>query len=755
LKIEQKDKEEKQQSWKASEDYRLLMEHTPLGVFLAGKEGNIKLVNSSLIKMLGSPSAEATKQINLFTFPLLKRAGILTATKRCIDSEEPSVNEFFYRSKWGKDVCARLYLNPVKDTSNHLIGIQGIVEDITSWKQLEEKLKESEEKYHQLFNKSPYPIGLFDLEGNIVDYNNATNFLLSSHILKDYIGINYREFWTYHEKNKPLIALFNEKFAEIIQTGKTLNFEFPIHRIIGGIISCYATASMINIGKKRFIQLILMDISAQKETQQRLKESEEKYKNLLENAHEGVWAVNENDDTIFVNPKLCEMLGYTKDEMMGTNLHVYLEDSMSEYINSFRKRRKKGLKDTYELEFIKKDGTILSTRVNAAPILKDNGEFKGSFAYITDITESKKAQQELIESEKKFRRIFESIPDLFFLVDRDTTILDHKGKEADLYLPPEQFLGKKLKDIMPAEIGELSLNAVNKTIKTQKPQLMEYSLPIKNKTRHFEARYLYFSEDRVAIFVREMTDRKKAVLLIKKEIQKLKELDQIRKNLISRVSHELKTPLVSVCGGTELLLNLSKNKFGKEDLELIELIEKGGKRLTRLVDNLLDITRIEYSKLELIKEPIDLIEIIRDCVKEMTYLIKKRDLKLEFDLSEEFILNIDKIRIEQVILNLLSNAIKNTPPKGIITIKSVRKGDWAEISVSDTGIGLTRAEMNRIFTRFGKIERYGEGLEYIDIQGSGLGLFISKEIMDLHEGQIRAESLGRNKGSTFIIKLPI
>lgn len=755
MKLEQKDKKETQQPWKASKDYRLLIEHAPLGVFLADKEGNIKLVNSSLIKMLGSPSAEAIKQINLFTYPPLKKAGISAAIRRCIDSEESSVNEYFYSSRWGKDLYARLYLNLAKDTSNQLIGIQGIIEDITPWKQLEEKLKESEEKYHQLFNKAPYPIGLFDLEGNLVDYNNATNNLLSSHILKDYIGINYREFWTYHEKNKSLIALFNNKFTEIIQTEKTINFEFPIHRIIGGKIWCYATASVIKIGKKRFIQLILMDISAQKETQQRLTESEEKYKNLLENAHEGVWAVDENDDTIFVNPKICEMLGYTKEEMMGTNLHVFLEDSMSEFVNSYRKRRKNGLKDTYELEFIKKDGTILSTRVNAAPILNDNGEFKGSFAYITDITESKKAQKELIESEEKFRRIFESIPDLFFLVDSVTTILDHKGKEEDLYLTPEQFLGKKLKDIWPSEVGELSLNAVKKTIKTQQPQLMEYSLPIKNETRHFEARYLYFSEDRVAIFVREITDRKKAILLIKKEIQKLKELDQIRKNLISRVSHELKTPLVSVCGGTELLLNVSKNKFGNEDLELIELIEKGGKRLTRLVDNLLDITRIEYSKLELEKEPTDLIEIIRDCVKEMTYLIKKRDLILDLDLSDELISNVDKIRIEQVILNLLSNAIKNTPPNGIITIKSVKKGDWAEISFRDTGIGLTRTEMNRLFTRFGKIERYGEGLEYIDIQGSGLGLFISKEIIDLHEGQIRAESKGRNKGSTFTIKLPI
>ncbi|MFX0148714.1 MAG: PAS domain S-box protein, partial [Candidatus Hodarchaeota archaeon] len=606
-------------------DYQLLIKHAPLGIFLADNEGNINLVNSSLVEMLGSPSAEATKQINLLTFPLLQAAGISNAIKHCIENGESSVNEFFYKSKWGKEIFCRLYLNPAIDNSGEIIGVQGIVEDITKWKYLNDKLKESEENY----------------------------------------------------------------------------------------------------------------------------------KNLVENAHEGVWAVDENDNTIFVNPKLCEMLGYTKDEMMGTNLHLHLEKSMSELVNSYRERRTDGLKDTYELEFIKKDRTILKTRINAAPIFSEKGEFRGSFAYITDITKRKIAEQKLKESESKFRRIFESIPDLFFLVDGDTTILDFKGKEENLYLPPEQFLGKKLADIMPSEVGSLSLNSVKNTINTQQPQLMEYSLIIGNKTRDFEARYLYFSGDRVAIFVREITERKKAIHIIEQEVEKLKELDQIRKDLIIRISHELKTPLVSICGGTELLLKLFKEKFEKEELDLLEVIEKGGKRLKHLIDNLLDITKIEFKKLELKRESIDLVKLIRDCVKEMMYLIKSRDLELQLFLPEELILKIDKIRIEQVILNLLSNAIKNTAPYGKINIKSFRNEDWTTISVSDTGVGLTKEEMDKLFSRFGKIERYGEGLEYIDIQGSGLGLFISKEIIELHNGQIRAESLGRNKGSSFIIELPI
>jgi signal transduction histidine kinase len=253
----------------------------------------------------------------------------------------------------------------------------------------------------------------------------------------------------------------------------------------------------------------------------------------------------------------------------------------------------------------------------------------------------------------------------------------------------------------------------------------------------------------------DITAQKEVEFLIDEEVKKLKELDKIRKNLISRVSHELKTPLVSVTGGCELLLTIYGEELNKGELEIIELIEKGGKRLKYLVDNLVDISRIEYEKFKLVKEPNDLSAIIREISNELKYSIRERNINLSLVLPESFYIKLDKARIEQVIMNLLSNAIKNTPPNGEIFVNLKKKERSAEFSIRDTGIGISKEEMNMLFTRFGKLERYGEGYEYIDIQGSGLGLFISKEIIDSHEGEIRAESGGRNKGSTFIVKLPI
>ena len=737
------------------EKFKDLFENSLDLIYVNDLKGNILDANDIALKSLGYKMEEIS---NISFINLVDQENLLKAikvTKEIVEKgRQTERSEYKLKKKDGNFIYIETYAIPLKK-NDKIYAILGIGTDITERKIAEQNLKESKEKYRHLFENSPDFVGLVDLKGNLIDCNNRVEDFLSIHKKEDIIGKNFREIFSINEKNKYAIPLFEEIYKNILKGEIPEPIEFKLYRTIGRFLWLNLRGTLIDIEGKKLIQFIIQNITEKKEAVQKLKESEEKYKNLVENGQEGVWAVDENDNTIFVNPKICEMLGYNKDEMMGKNLDLFLEDSMMELINSYRKRREKGLKDTYELEFLKKDGTIIQTSVKAAPILKENGEFKGSFAYINDISNKKIAEKKLKESEKKFRSIFEAIPDLYFLVDDNTTILDYKGKEEDLYLPPELFLGKKLTDVIPIEIKDLSLNAVKNTIKTQKPQLMEYTLPIKDITRYFEARHLFFSEERVAIFIREITDRKKAELLIKEEVNKLKELDQIRKDLISRVSHELKTPLVSVVGGSELLLNNFKEKMKDEELELLEIIQKGGKRLKHLIENLLDITRIEYNKFKLEKEEEDLSEIIKDISNEMKYLLKERNIILNIEYPESLRLYIDRIRIEQVITNLLLNAIKNTPAMGNITLKLQKNKDWAEILVSDTGVGLTKEEMNIIFTRFGKIERYGQGLEYIDIQGSGLGLFISKEIVDLHRGYIRAESEGRNKGSTFIVKLPI
>jgi signal transduction histidine kinase len=129
-------------------------------------------------------------------------------------------------------------------------------------------------------------------------------------------------------------------------------------------------------------------------------------------------------------------------------------------------------------------------------------------------------------------------------------------------------------------------------------------------------------------------------------------------------------------------------------------------------------------------------------------------LKFNLEIQEDYYLEVDKERFEQVLLNLISNAIKNTPAHGNITITLQKHETSVDIIIKDTGVGFTENEKAKIFKKFGKIERYGKGLD-VDIQGSGLGLYISKKIIELHKGKIWIESEGKNKGSKVIVNLPI
>jgi len=136
----------------------------------------------------------------------------------------------------------------------------------------------------------------------------------------------------------------------------------------------------------------------------------------------------------------------------------------------------------------------------------------------------------------------------------------------------------------------------------------------------------------------------------------------------------------------------------------------------------------------------------------LNYLAHNRHLLITLDLPDEIQADIDSLRFRQVITNIISNAIKNTPKEGEIFIHIIEDADKIDILIRDTGVGLTKQEQEKLFGKFGKIERYGMDLD-VDIEGCGLGLYISKEIIKLHKGQILVESEGRNKGSTFTIRL--
>ena len=244
----------------------------------------------------------------------------------------------------------------------------------------------------------------------------------------------------------------------------------------------------------------------------------------------------------------------------------------------------------------------------------------------------------------------------------------------------------------------------------------------------------------------------KAKELLERENERLKEIEELRKFFFSMATHELKTPLNLLNCTSNLIME--NRSFSKNEVqEFMKMIQEGTIKLNKLITQLLDYSRIENDGLKLARSPQKINPIIQKACEDIAWFIEQRNHDLVLNLNSNQICNMDPFRIELVLANLINNAIKNTPPGGVVELKSQDVGPNLLVSVEDTGIGLNKNEMDYLFKKFSTYNRK-DCNENIITKGSGLGLFISKEIIKAHGGKIWAESKGYMKGSTFFFSIP-
>ncbi|MCK4380381.1 MAG: PAS domain S-box protein, partial [Candidatus Lokiarchaeota archaeon] len=211
--------------------------------------------------------------------------------------------------------------------------------------------------------------------------------------------------------------------------------------------------------------------------------------------------------------EFLEQLGYSDGTLMGKSLLNLIDfgdnTSKTDLLKIIQQNKNK-----QDVKVINKNGKLTWAEL-ISTIFSDEKNQQKLIVRLRDISKTK-------ESEDKFRRIFESIPDIFFLLSEDTTILEYGGKEEDLYVPPKKFIGRRMCDILPPEIGLIAKKYVEKTLKTEQPHILEYKLPIKEEIHYYEGRFLYFSKNTIAVFIRDISERKKAEDKIKESEDKFR-----------------------------------------------------------------------------------------------------------------------------------------------------------------------------------------------------------------------------------------
>jgi len=458
------------------------------------------------------------------------------------------------------------------------------------------------------------------------------------------------------------------------------------------------------------------------------------------------------------NPLAEDLLNTEKDELKKkkiTDFKIHTSIGLSFFDDILKEK----FPEPRELQITKPNGEEIWVNVLWSLISPGNNDFIQ--LTLSDITEKKKTQQKLIDSEEKYKSLIQTSPNSVILLDSDGFVIEC-NEIAEIYigLPRGEILGHNVMDLFNLKTTDKNWDgdAPNKIKIGNIFFPIEFDYLNKKNVQTFLSSYFSViqlgEEIYIQLISQDISTRREAETLIIQEIVKLKELDDIKNEFIYRASHELKTPLNSINTASAILLKYFDEILSDRVKNLLKVINKGGTRLKRLVEDLVGIANIESRQLELNLKEENITKIINETIFDMMNLVVERDLKMNLILEREVNLEIDKLRIEQVLINLISNAIKNTPRGGQIIFDMSLTEDFVEIKVKDTGVGLTESEKKRIFKKFGKIERHGKGMD-VDIEGSGLGLYISNEIIKAHKGKILAESEGRNKGSTFIIKLPI
>lgn len=395
------------------------------------------------------------------------------------------------------------------------------------------------------------------------------------------------------------------------------------------------------------IFVLSLNITERKRAENNLAESEKKYRTLVETLNEGIWVIDAQSRTTFVNPHMAAMLGYSVEEMQGKELFYFMDERGRDLARHNLERRKQGITEQHDFEFIKKDGARIYTIIETHPVMDETGNYAGALAAVTDITDRKKLQ-------------------------------------ADLNLA--------------------------RTLSIRTEELRQANI-------------------------------------------KLREIDKLKSLFIASMSHELRTPLNSIIGFSSILLKEWAGPVNEEQKENLSTVLAAGQHLHLLINEVIDISKIEAGKLESVVEEFEL----RDLVEEALALIKSGDSAGRLKFSAEparQTMRTDRRRLLQCLINLLGNAAKFTPEGGVYVGVKVRgnatAGEIVEIAVTDTGIGIKEEDLPRLFRPFVRLAS-----PLADkTRGTGLGLHLVKKLAtEVLKGDVAVTSV-YGRGSSFVLSIP-
>jgi PAS domain S-box-containing protein len=729
---------------------RGLIESSVDGLITVDPSGTISDVNDRMCQMTGYARAEliGTSFADYFTEPNRARQGVEQTFREGVVTEYALT--LISRSR--RQLQVSFNASVFKDPSGEVRGIFASARDITDRVRLEEQLREQQTYLRGLIESSVDGLITVDPEGFITDVNEQM-CRMSGYARADLIGSVFRQYFTEPER-----ADLGVK--RTLAEGVVTNYELVLKSKVGrkATVSFNASIFRSTDGRVEGIFASARDISEQARLQIQLTEQQAYNRSLIEASADALYAISPDGLITDVNEEATRLTGYSRKQLINSPFKDYFTEP-AEAREGVQQTFKEGRVIGYELVLITRSGRRIPVSFNAGVFTDANGSALGILAAARDIIQQKRLEQQLRDQQFYTRSLIESNIDALMTTDPLGIITDvNQQMEALTGSTRNELIGSPFKNYFTEP--ERADDGIRLVLREEK--VTNYELTARSKDgRETVVSYnaaTFFDRERklqgVFAAARDVTERKRFEQTLQEKNLELENANFAKDRFLASMSHELRTPLNAIIGFTGTLLMKLPGPLNPDQEKQLSTIQTSARHLLSLINDLLDLAKIESGKVELVFEPVICQTVMKEVGSALGPLAEGKGLKFELKMpTEDVILRTDRRALSQVLINLTNNAIKFTE-KGRVAIELSRHKDdgrmLTEIRVVDTGIGIQPDGQARLFQAFTQLETTTSTRRY---EGTGLGLHLSQKLANLLGAHIALQS-EYGKGSTFTLTMP-
>ena len=737
----------------SEESYRGLFDNLTELVYIQDLEGRFLNVNQAVVRAYGYTREELLGQTpEILAAPQVDMEATRAHFMRAVQGE-PQRCEWWGRRKDGSIFPKDLSL--ARSTYFGRDAVIAVARDITERVEAERALRAREEHFRRLIEHASDLVSIIGPDG-VIRYESEAVERLYGYTVAEGLGTSAWD--RVHPDDHDAVSAALARVAA--NPGQTGSAEFRYRAKCGEWRFVEAVGKTLTEDPQDGIVINTRDVTARRLAEKALRESEERYRALIENGHDIIVILDPATGRIrYQSPSMERILGYAPGDLAERSVFelVHPDDLEGALAEVGRAAAAPGTTHSAEYRFRHRDGGWRSLETFGRTLSPETAE-QGLVFNTRDITERKEAEDALRHSERHFRRLIENAQDNIVIVDPAGIMTyqspsslrvvgyapeELEGRSAFEYIHPDDAatvaaeLGRAVAD--PGFIGHVEYRFLHKD----------------GEWRYLEAFGQALSpdapEDGVVANIRDVTERRLAEEAMRRATAEAEAANRAKSEFLSRMSHELRTPMNSILGFAQLL---ERAPLPANQVRGVQHILTAGRHLLRLINEVLDIARIESGRQQLSLEPVRLDGVLQEALVLSRPLAAQAGVSLRMGEppAGTLFVRADRQRLVQVLLNLLSNAVKYNRPGGDVRVEwemgpCAGDGAGVRLRVRDTGRGIAPEQRDQLFVPFARL-----GAEYSDVEGTGLGLALSRRLVESMGGELVLESSGAG-GSSFAVQL--